>query len=243
MSDADGEPARNVLHPVATSTPCEETVERIGTAIRLGLLAPGSRLPRERDLAAHLQISRGTLSKALATLVQSGYVNSRRGRGGGTFVAAAPPLAGSEVDPEWPQLLRWRAGVEAGVAALAAEHATVADVALLRREAAELEAVAGSDYERFRRADARFHTALAAATGSERLVAEMTELQGRLSELLGQLPSPVAVRHHANQQHLAMVVAVERREVAGAVELMRAHTAGTELILAGLLGEGEASRP
>jgi len=225
----------NVLRPVATSTAFEETVERIGTAIRLGLLPPGSRLPSERDLAAQLGISRGTLSKALATLVQSGYVVARRGRGGGTFIAAEPPLAGSEVDPEWRQLLRWRAAVEIGAAALAAEHASAADVAALRREAEEMEAAAEADYERFRRADGRFHAALAAAGGSDPLLTTMTELQGRLSELLAQLPSPVPVRRHANEQHLALAAAVERHDPTAAMELMREHVAGTELLVATLL--------
>jgi DNA-binding FadR family transcriptional regulator len=39
------------VHPPTTF---EETVERLGTAIRLGLLVPGTRLPPERDLAEEL---------------------------------------------------------------------------------------------------------------------------------------------------------------------------------------------
>ena len=40
-----------VFQPVRPPTTFEETVERLGTAIRLGLLTPGSRLPPERELA------------------------------------------------------------------------------------------------------------------------------------------------------------------------------------------------
>src|SRR5215475_7625560 len=79
----------------------EETVERLGTAIRLGLLPPGSKLPPERELARRLRISRSTLRQALTTLVQSGHLVSLRGRKGGTFVAEQPPLAengGEELD-------------------------------------------------------------------------------------------------------------------------------------------------
>src|SRR3712207_5847124 len=82
-----------VFKPVQPPSTFEETVERLGTAIRLGLLAPGSRLPSERDLADELHISRSTLRQALTTLTQSGHLVSVRGRTGGTFVADQPPLA------------------------------------------------------------------------------------------------------------------------------------------------------
>jgi len=82
-----------VFEPVQTPTTFEETVDRLGTAIRLGLLAPGSRLPSERDLAGRLAISRSTLHQAITALVESGHVRSLRGRRGGTFVVAEPPLA------------------------------------------------------------------------------------------------------------------------------------------------------
>ena len=88
----DGAAQEAVFMPVRPPTTFEETVERLGTAIRLGLLAPGSRLPPERQLARKLAISRSTLRQALTTLVQSGHLVSRRGRNGGTFVAEEPPL-------------------------------------------------------------------------------------------------------------------------------------------------------
>src|SRR5918995_5755563 len=88
-----------VFKPVQAPTTFEETVERLGTAIRLGLLAPGSQLPPERDLASQLHISRSTLRQALTTLTQSGHLVSLRGRAGGTFVADAPPL-GQDVRAE-----------------------------------------------------------------------------------------------------------------------------------------------
>ena len=40
-----------VFEPVQPPTTFEETVERLGTAIRLGILGPGVRLPSERELA------------------------------------------------------------------------------------------------------------------------------------------------------------------------------------------------
>ena len=74
-----------VFTPVRSQTAFEETLERLGTAIRLGLIEPGARLPAERDLCAQLGISRSTLRQALTALVQSGHLHAVRGRRGGTF--------------------------------------------------------------------------------------------------------------------------------------------------------------
>src|SRR5215211_3199289 len=88
-----------VFKPVQPPTTFEETVERLGSAIRLGLLAPGGKLPPERELAGQLRISRSTLRQALTTLVQSGHLVSLRGLNGGTFVAEQPPLAEHDGEP------------------------------------------------------------------------------------------------------------------------------------------------
>src|SRR5260221_7548293 len=83
--------AETVFAPVRSQTAFEETVERLGVAIRLGLLPPGTRLPAERELCAKLGIARSTLRQALVALAQSGHLRATRGRGGGTFVADPQP--------------------------------------------------------------------------------------------------------------------------------------------------------
>src|SRR5690349_15182504 len=81
----------SLLRPVREGNAFEETVERLLTVIKLGLIGPGDRLPPERELAAQFGISRLTLREAIRELQQAGYVESRRGRAGGTFVTGAPP--------------------------------------------------------------------------------------------------------------------------------------------------------
>src|SRR5919204_4046346 len=51
-----------------------------------GRLAPGDRLPPERELAGRLRVSRMTLRQALASLERRGLVSRQVGREGGTFV-------------------------------------------------------------------------------------------------------------------------------------------------------------
>src|SRR5215471_10977708 len=87
-----------VLRPVRQGNAFEETVERLLTVIKLGLVGPGERFPAERDLAAQLGISRLTLRDAIHELHEAGYVSSRRGRFGGTFVTYSRPSPSSSAD-------------------------------------------------------------------------------------------------------------------------------------------------
>jgi GntR family transcriptional regulator, transcriptional repressor for pyruvate dehydrogenase complex len=227
-----------VFQPVRPPTTFEETVERLGTAIRLGLLPPGSRLPPERELSSELGISRSTLREALTTLVQSGHLVAQRGRGGGTFVAEAPPLAererpGEALDERAWSILEHRVAVEAGATILACERAEADD---LERLDALVERMHGaSDFEEYRRADIRFHLGVAEAARSPRLVAEMTEVQGRMSELIALIAHPEQVLTHSNAQHRELVACLRKGDARSAVALMRRHIEGTEHILAGLL--------
>src|SRR5829696_8218828 len=123
-----------VFEPVAPLTTFEETVDRLGTAIRLGILPPGTRLPSERELADQLDISRSTLRQAITTLVQSGHLHSVRGRGGGTFVALEPPLAraGERLRPDWREVLDLRLALETGRALLSVSRTYPATLKQIR---------------------------------------------------------------------------------------------------------------
>jgi DNA-binding GntR family transcriptional regulator len=90
-------------------------------------------------------------------------------------------------------------------------------------------------FDAYRRADTRFHIALAEAARSPRLVAEMTDIQGQMSELIALIPHPERVLTRSNAQHARLVQALGRRDAARSVRLIRQHLAGTEHILAGLM--------
>jgi GntR family transcriptional repressor for pyruvate dehydrogenase complex len=227
-----------IFEPVQAPTTFEETVERLGTAIKLGLLPPGTRLPAERDLADELGISRSTLRQALTTLVQSGLLVAHRGRGGGTFVVESPPLTVDNglPDEEWMRgVLDFRVAIETGAASLAAERAQDEHVETMRALVDAMAAQSAPPFEPYRRADIRFHIALAEAAQSPRLVAAMTEVQGQMSELIAHIPHPEEVLTRSNDQHRDLVAALARRDAATAVAIVRQHLAGTEHILAGLM--------
>ncbi len=229
----------SVFKPVRPPTTFEETVERLGTAIRAGILPAGSQLPAERMLADQLGISRSTLRQALTALVQSGHLVSHRGRGGGTFVTERPPLAGVDVQPlgadAWA-VLEFRVAIEAGATLLAAERAEPAQLDRLDELVTRMAEVAGAPpFDDYRRADIRFHIGIAEAAASPRLISEMTEVQGQVSDLITLIAHPPEVLLHSNEQHRKLVGLLRRRDSLRAVRVMREHIEGTEHILAGLI--------
>jgi GntR family transcriptional repressor for pyruvate dehydrogenase complex len=230
-------PPDAVFAPVRSQTAFEETVERLGTAIKLGLLVPGSRLPAERELCTRLGIARSTLRQALTALTQSGHVFATRGRGGGTFVSDPQPPA----DPPSPQMLaQWREAcdrrlaIELGVAVLASERAQRRDLEALDEVTATLE---GSleDFAAYRQADIRLHVGLAEASRSRTLVHAMTEVQGAMTDLIAHIAHPPEVLASSNAQHRRLLAAVRERDGMRAARVMSEHLRGTEQVLAGLL--------
>jgi DNA-binding FadR family transcriptional regulator len=226
-----------VFLPVRPASTFEETVERLGSAIRLGLLAPGAKLPPERELADRLRISRSTLRQALTALVQSGHLVSLRGRTGGTFVAEQPPLAeqaGEPLDQGAWAVLDYRVAIESGAVLLAAERGSTAQFArleeLVRKMAGEVE-----NFEEYRRTDIRFHIGIAESAQSPRLLSAMTDVQSQMSDLIALIAHPPEVLARSNEQHVRLVKALCKGDGPRAVRQMREHSEGTEHILAGLL--------
>jgi GntR family transcriptional regulator, transcriptional repressor for pyruvate dehydrogenase complex len=184
-----------VFTPVRVEGAVEGIVRRIGEAIGSGVLEPGERLPTEQQLACMLDVAPMTLRHALAVLRQAGFVETRRGRGGGSFVAAdvVAPLAGVVQAPtagELRELTDWRRAVSGEAAALAAGRASKAALRAISAAAGEVDEVAGQSVPAYRLADSRFHLAIAEASGSRRLVSAETALQAELGEALAAIPSP-----------------------------------------------------
>ncbi|MGA9860112.1 MAG: FCD domain-containing protein [Solirubrobacteraceae bacterium] len=226
-----------VFAPVHSQTAFEETVDRLGTAIKLGLLVPGTRLPAERELCARLGIARSTLRQALVALGQSGHLHATRGRGGGTFVADPQPPApppSPEVLAGWREVCDGRMTVEVGIAVLAAERGGPAQVEALEELVVAIDDTL-DDFTAYRPIDVRFHVGLSELTGNPHLVKLMTETQGAMSNLISHIAHPPEVLDSANHQHRRLLAAVRRHDEAAAAREMTEHLRGTEHVLAGLL--------
>jgi DNA-binding FadR family transcriptional regulator len=232
------------LRPVRAGNAFEETVERLLTVINLGVVGPGQRFPPERDLAARLGISRITLREAIRELQQAGFIESRRGRSGGTFVTYRPPAASRgelrrialQDGDKLTDALTFRMAVETGSAQLLAqvsgeaERANVRSVLLARL--ADVNRASRQDY---RRLDTLFHLSIAELTGSTLLAAACADGRMRLNDLLNAIPVLRRNIDHTAGQHAAIVDAI----LAGDAELARRsvaeHLDGTGALLRGFL--------
>lgn len=227
-----------VFRPVRTRNAFEETVERLLQAIRLGVVGPGERLPAERELAARLCVSRVTLRDALRAVADAGYVESRRGRYGGTFVVDALPDAPvhdpSNVDME--DVLAMRRVLETGAAETAASRTlTPAERRHLMAALTDVDEVDTGSADEYRRRDSRLHLAIAEVTAAPSLMTAVADVRSRVNELLDAIPLLATNIEHSNVQHRTIVSAILAGDPAGARGAMAEHLEGTEALLRAFL--------
>lgn len=225
-----------LLRPVRHGNAFEETVQRLLATIRLGLLAPGESLPPERELALRLGVSRDTVREAIKSLAEAGYLVSRRGRYGGTFLAdrLPPPTGGAGATrAEIDDLLRLREILEVGAVRMAAARdLTQAQRAELAVRLDDMRNAAAEDY---RRLDSRLHLAIAEAAGSPSLVPLVAENRMRVNALLDRIPLLARNIAHSDEQHGAIVDAILAGDPDGAAAAMLAHLGGSAALLHGFL--------
>ena len=230
-----------VFAPIGGEGLVQQTVRRLGEAIGLGLLEEGEKLPPEGEVAERFGISIMTLREALAILRESGYIETKRGRGGGTFVRGAatfPPARQvrqilAKLSPESLQdFTDLRAAIGGHAAALAAARAGSDDLAALEMLVDQMDE--GGRPSVFRRLDGAFHLRIASATRSERLVAAEAEIQRELSPLLAAIPPSESGLHRSNDEHRAILAAVANGDAERARSSTVMHIDGTSQVLIGL---------
>jgi DNA-binding FadR family transcriptional regulator len=214
-----------LLAPVPLPAAGERIAERLVTAIALGEFVPGQRLPAERELAAMLEVSRTTVREALQRLQAAGYVTTRRGRGGGTFVQTGVGPGSDEMIrrtliPAWEQLseiLDFRRLLEQLIARTAAQRRDDSDIAAIRRAVEDYAQATDRDMSRL--ADHALHQAIARATHNSRLVDLSARARREVSLGFDAEPYTPEVRRRALRQHPTLANAVIAGDPARAAPL------------------------
>src|SRR4051794_5481646 len=135
-------------------------------------LAPGERLPSERELGEQFGVSRTVVREAVRALAAKGVIDVRTGSGlrvaavDGSNVSESMSLflrGSSTLD--YPKVHEVRAVLEVEVAGLAAVRATDDDVAQMRENCERMET--DDDVEAAALHDVEFHRAIARGTHNE----------------------------------------------------------------------------
>lgn len=230
-----------LLRPVRSGNAFEDTVARLLQTIRLGMVRPGEALPPERDLASRFSVSRDTVREAIRSLADAGFLVSKRGRYGGTFVSGTLPVTtaldivqGPPPTPaEIEDVLGLREILEVGAARAAARRSlTAVDREMLWTRLKETATASVIDY---RRLDSRLHLAIGELVGTPSLVSLLADNRTRVNELLGHIPLLAPNIEHSNEQHETIVVAILTGDESRAAGAMIEHLEGSAALLRGFL--------
>ncbi|HEU4598287.1 MAG TPA: FCD domain-containing protein, partial [Solirubrobacterales bacterium] len=234
-TETPGQPEPELfLQPVAYKNPFEEAFTQLARAIRLGVVGVGEKFPPERVLSERLGVSRTTVREAIRGLEQSGYITTRRGRYGGTFVLRDEPLlpvkknGRGKIGPELVEVLDFRGAIEPGAVALAARKAEGDQAERMREMVAAMKA-GGPDT--FLRDNCRLHIMFAQAAACEPLLAAVTTVELEIMDAFVETPelNPSEARSHT--QHQEIVEAIAAGDADGARAAMEAHLGGTDIIM------------
>ncbi|PRX32836.1 GntR family transcriptional regulator [Paraburkholderia sp. BL18I3N2] len=210
----------------------QSVATQILALIREGELAPGARLPPERELAIRLGVSRPSLREALIALEIGGQVEIRIGSG---VYVRNPGEGGESVVPalgESPsELMQARAAIEGTVIVLAAGKFSAAALDKLRRTVDRMKRLAVEGKSPID-ADRQFHMLIAETAGNSvltRFVAEMFDSRHD--------PIAAAIRGHAEStetwsaavgEHEEILKALQAADPLAAQAAMRTHLKASE---------------
>lgn len=166
-----------LFHKAKQNRIYQDVVEQIQTVILEGQVAPGEKLPPERELCELFQTSRGTLREALRILEQKSLIEIRLGISGGAYVKDANAELMAENlamlirshNISLEHLAEFREGVEGTVTALAAQRSTASDnkkLAKLIDEAAWMREQGMAGWNSFVQIDEKIHTEIACIAGN-----------------------------------------------------------------------------
>jgi GntR family transcriptional repressor for pyruvate dehydrogenase complex len=209
----------SAFRPIRLPKAADAVVAVLADAIRGGLYGPGDLLPRERDLADRLEVSRSVVREAIDVLRRAGVVSVRRGPSGGTTIVSPETVRQVVANLRGPthdamaHVAEVRRLLESSVALYAAERASDEELATLIPMVEGLPQLLGQPDEFFE-LDVRFHEALGRLTHNPVLAEHYSAVIDRMREVRQQFPVLVVALPQAlaNQRRLHDAVRSRDRE-------------------------------
>jgi DNA-binding FadR family transcriptional regulator len=210
----------------------QEVLDRLLLRIRSGEFAPGRPLPSERELMVFYGVGRPAVREALQQLAHSGIVEIAHGERARVVMPTAEMLiaqiAGGaqhllRMQPDHlDHLLAARVFLETGLARIAAERATPADVARLALRLAEhQDALLALD--QFLHRDMLFHREIALISGNPIFPAIVEALFNWASVYHQAIVRAPGVEDLTLAEHRRIVEAIAAHDADAAAQSMREH--------------------
>ena len=213
-------------------------LEKIESDLLEGALAPGDRLPPERELAATLGVGRSSVREALRVLEVMGLIRTGTGSGpsAGAIIIATPrggmsALLRLQVAARgfpFDDVVRTRLVLESAVVdALASDPGRATAPARVIVDAMDADGLTPAE---FLSLDAQLHLALAEASGNVVIAAMMGGLRSAIESyvLAGaqQLPDWEAAAARLRSEHHAILDAIDSGDAVVARTLIHDHISG-----------------
>src|SRR5512132_860102 len=203
-----------------------------------GVRPAGDMLPREVDLAAEFDVSRGVARETIRAMEERGLIAVKHGKGAtvnepedwdvfepDVLAATLDSERGSEVLAEY---LECRRILEVEAAGMAAQRATKRDIdhltkALRRMEETAARSESQAAEERFHEADIAFHQTLIGATGNRALGGLVERIHSALLLARFPLARPQYRQERALPEHRRILAAVTAKDPDEARAAMSDH--------------------
>lgn len=219
----------SLLHKDGAGSLPDRVYARVVEAILRGDFAPTGKLPTESELVGKFGVSRPTVREALSRLRSDGVIDSRRGAGSYVIKSPGAPAIATPVKSlaDIECYYAYRACVETGAAAGAAEFRDAADLEELRAAFEALSIVMESGQSGVEE-DMRFHLAIARASHNPFFVNTIESSVAPIRQFI-ELARNVTEKKSRERvrvtqsEHQAIVDAIVRRSPADAAEAIRVH--------------------
>jgi DNA-binding FadR family transcriptional regulator len=234
-------PAPLKFQPIQVRRTFDEICGRIREQLALGVLKPGDKLPRERDLAEQLGVSRNVLREALRSLEMAGLLRLQKGVKGGAFIQAGDMSRMNDVMRDMlslgaisvRELSEGRIQILDLVVRLACERAQAADFQALEAniERSDFATREGRLLDRVE-CSREFYKLLAAATGNKvmaMIMDSVTEIHMRF--VYAKVASSGVSMPQLVEKRRQFLSALRARDTSAAARLMQAHLESVQRML------------
>ena len=227
---------------VTPGTLSDRVTEVLLEKIRSGEFATGTRLPAEAALAERFGVSRTVIREAVSRLKAEGLVATHQGKG--TLIVGSSQSARFQIDVDVEssvqavlRVMELRGGLEAEVAALAAERRTAAQNNQIQQALASIDKAVSAGRDGVDE-DLAFHNAIADATGNPLYTSLLGFLRQFLHEAvtLGRMSEPRFgdIKSQLRNEHWAVADAIARQDKEGARDAARTHVANVAARIRGV---------